>query len=185
MRATLNIVILSCAVLGGFAVGRAQQVSPEESRRWTKEVPPEVMQKWLTAMPRGSTPEDALKRSLRSPEIVNSLRVEEDIRQHSLPTSVQIDDVEQALSRQSCIGDLAHWARRYSYAVDYAHGRVNDDAVWFDLREAGRFGFQSERKIGKPRDFAEIDDRQFLIATGTYDLKSHRLTMDSCGQNRS
>lgn len=97
---------------------------------------------------------------------------------------MQIDAVETALSQAPCIGSLGQWSRRYSFAVNYMQGRVDDDAIRFVLREAGRYGFETGVRVGKPREFAEMDDRQFRIAAGIYHLHNHRLKIDACGNNR-
>jgi hypothetical protein len=179
-----SVFLASIAVVVLPAAGSAQQPTTEELERWTAEVPPEVMKTWLAAMPSGSSPQSALKEVLSSPELVNRLRAEDDIRQHAVPSAKQIDAVETALSHEPCIGNLGRWARRYSFAVDYSRGRVDDTAIWFNLREAGRYGFETGVRVGKPRDFPEVDDRQFRIATGTYHLNDHRLKIDACGNNR-
>ena len=180
----IDILLAGLAVVGASDTGHAQQPTPAEIKRWTREVPPKVMKRWLATMPRGSSPEQAMRTVLDRPQMLNSLRVDEDIRQHVLPTAKQINTTEKALSAESCIGNLIRWSRRYSFAIDYPNGRIDGDAIWFSLREAGRYGFHSGRQIGKPRDFAELDDRQFLIATGTYHLKTHRVKLDACGNNR-
>lgn len=154
-----------------------------ELKRWASEVPPDIMKRWLTTMPPGSLPEDAVKRALANPEALKSLRVEEDIKEYPLPKNEQIDSVERALSHRQCIGDLKKWARRYSFSIDYKTGHVDGNAIWFSFREAGRYGFHSGRQVGKPRDFAEVDDRQFMIAFGTYYLAEQRLKLDDCGNN--
>jgi hypothetical protein len=112
-----------------------------------------------------------------SPELSNRLQIEDEIIRHSLPTNAQIDAVENALAHKPCIGNLDHWARRFTYALDYEHGRIDDDVISFDFREAGRFGYHKGRKIGRPRDFAEVDDRQFLLAIGTYRLSAGKPKM--------
>lgn len=170
MAMAYRVLLANIVVVGMPVIGSAQQPTTEELKRWTAQVPPEMMESALTALSR--------------PDLVKSLRMDDDIENHALPSTKQIDTVETALSQAPCIGSLGQWSRQYSFAVDYPHGRVDDGAIRFILREAGRHGFETGVRVGKPSEFAEIDDRQFRIAAGIYYLNNYRLKIDACSNNR-
>jgi len=116
-------------------------------------------------------------------ELAKRLRAFEEDRSYPLPTRSDIDAADQVLARQPCIGKLNKWHRRYAGRIDWQNGRVDRDVLWFSFRQAGLYGYEAGRKVGRLADIAEIDDRQFRLASGTYNLRTRQVSFDSCGTN--
>lgn len=118
------------------------------------------------------------------------------------PTEAEMDRVEAALNQLPCVGDLGDWERRYYYVSKYfaeeldaankqgrepRPSRYNKSIVEFHLRQAHFEEFGSGRKgyAGYPPGSADIDDRDYRMAWGGYDLNTGKLHMADCGRNMS
>ena len=68
----------------------------------------------------------------------------------------------------------------------------NRDIVVVDLRQAGVFGYRRGRNLLPNPDprlrpgevIVTGDDRRYLVAFASYDVRLARLTMESCGPSR-
>jgi len=87
-----------------------------------------------------------------------------------------VDQIERRLAANACIGSLDLWQR------DYWFRPTDPSFIDFVLREAGVHGFKAERTIHAHGQFA-VDDRAFKFASGRYDVRSARLTVEFCGEN--
>jgi hypothetical protein len=100
------------------------------------------------------------------------------------PDSAMIDKLERKLSPNPCIGSLARWSRSYSFERDPESRRVVRRIVTFLYEEAGKFEFKAGRHIFAPGEVPiNLDDRQYMIAFGTYDLQSDKIEVGACGPN--
>lgn len=99
------------------------------------------------------------------------------------PSEDVVDRVEGVLSKAECVGSLGAWDRLYTNGQDTERGGIDPDKVAFSLREAGVHGFQARRSIVRPRDFYSIDDRPYRLVSGTDDIPTHSLTIESCTDN--
>ena len=104
-------------------------------------------------------------------------RLEASIRASGLPSEEQVDQLERQLAVVSCIDKIGRWERTYFFG----EGTIN-----FQLREAGKHGFESGRRIVRvdsPEAMPEIDDRNYLIARGSYRVAPQTLAIETCGPN--
>jgi hypothetical protein len=104
---------------------------------------------------------------------------------HRRPTSDLLDQVEAALARHPCVGDLHRWQRLYSFSTTGTgpNRSVDEGEIAFMLREAGVEGFKDERRTTAPHAFLAVDDRDYDVAFGTFDLRSRALMIEYCGAN--
>ena len=108
----------------------------------------------------------------------------------AVPQSVAlVDKIEAQLANDPCVGSLARWARHYRWRM--SPDGWDRTVVEIDLRQAGVFGFRQGRYIhlpqtgGRPADIIIMgDERRYLVAFASYDVRLDRLTMESCGPNR-
>ena len=112
------------------------------------------------------------------------------------PDAAVIDQIEAKLAKVRCVGPMNKWERHYSFAstqsllaqvVSFGQQRR-----WFDYRkikidyyQAGRYGFQSRRILFKGAEPSGIDDRQFDLVFGDYDIPTHTTVIWACGPNMS
>jgi hypothetical protein len=107
------------------------------------------------------------------------------------PSEVDIDRLESAIQSTKCIGWLDRWERHYFFrskpaqAGGYPHVRIVDESqIEFIYRQAGFAEFQARRLIhGDGSTVVAIDDRPYLYASGSYDVKSGRAALKYCGSN--
>jgi hypothetical protein len=103
-----------------------------------------------------------------------------------IPSEADVDRIERRFADHPCIRDAGRWDRTYFFGATDARDAVDKDRIDFRLREAGKFGLTAERRIVpvlSPEAMPEIDDRDYLIAFGSYRIASQTLTIDSCGPN--
>jgi hypothetical protein len=100
---------------------------------------------------------------------------------HRRPQPEIINQVENRLSREPCVGSLDRWERLYSFGQ--SGGEVDESVINFAYREAGRFGFVSGRRITSPDEWVNLDDRPYLIMTGYFVIGENRLVIRACGPN--
>lgn len=106
------------------------------------------------------------------------------------PSAVLVGRIEAVLSDNQCVGSLDRWARYYKWQS--GPDGPNRHIVEVDLRQAGVFGYRRGRYILpepnprlKPGEIIVTgDDRHYLVAFASYDVRLDRLTMDHCGPNR-
>lgn len=111
------------------------------------------------------------------------------------PAEVEIDRVEAALAKQSCVGELSGWQRQYYYHPKYfgeeveqakKEGRVPRSSrhirtlIGFDLRQgganaAGRISLESP-----PMDGAEAAQSGERRALGSYDIRTGAVELVRC-----
>lgn len=110
--------------------------------------------------------------------------------ERATPSVALVNRIEAALAENQCVGSLDRWARHYRWQGG-VHG-PNRDIVDVDLRQAGVFGYRRGRYILPNPDprlrpgeiIVTGDDRRYLVAFASYDIRLDRLTMESCGPNR-
>ena len=113
-------------------------------------------------------------------------RYQTSARTAGIPSEADVDRLERRFADHPCIRDAGRWDRTYFFGATDARDAVDKDRIDFRLREAGKFGLTAERRIVpvlSPEAMPEIDDRDYLIAFGTYRIASQTLTIDSCGPN--
>ena len=97
------------------------------------------------------------------------------------PSASLVDRVESRLASHPCVGDLRRWQRLYSFAVTRPSFTASDQSrVAFVFRQAGVYGFVSGRRITAPEICVQIDDRNYNMVSGYYDLRSERLVIEFC-----
>ena len=100
------------------------------------------------------------------------------------PPRGALDYLESQLSHIGCVGDLAHWERRYAYRERVQETVYSLDTAIVDiqLKQAGKFGFKPGRSfVDGP--LIEPDDRRYRVVIGSYDLLRHELKIEVCGPN--
>ncbi len=110
-------------------------------------------------------------------------RLKASIQTHPLPPVRLVARIERGLQNDPCIGSMARWYRRYSYGLDHERGVVDPNIVWFTFHQAGAYQFRAGRSIQEPREDDSLDDRPYLVASGTYDVAADRLAVEMCGPN--
>jgi hypothetical protein len=102
------------------------------------------------------------------------------------PSEADVDRLESQFAAVPCLGDAGRWDRTYFFGANDARDAVDKGKIDFRLREAGKYGLAAERRIVSvlsPQAMPEIDDRDYLIASGSYRIASQTLTIDACGPN--
>jgi hypothetical protein len=99
---------------------------------------------------------------------------------NSKPNEATVERIERKLAGKPCILSLDRWTRSYVYPI--SDGKIYDRVIAIDLEQPGISGRGPGRFIlDKPS--TRIDDRQFRIASATYDIASDTLLIDYCGWN--
>jgi len=101
------------------------------------------------------------------------------------PSVALVNRIEALALRDSCVRPLDQWWRQYVFAVTYGpKGReVHRNVVQVSMIEAGHNGHRAGRFIVAQPAPPELDDSQFKLAFGEYDIASGRFTRWVCGQN--
>ena len=108
----------------------------------------------------------------------------------STPSAALVARIETVLAEDPCVGALDRWARYYKWRREV--NGPNREIVEIDLRQAGVFGYRRGRYMLPEPDprlrpgeiIITADDRRYLVAFASYDVRLHQLTMESCGPNR-
>ena len=100
------------------------------------------------------------------------------------PTRAVINQIEGRLRAIKCVGPLSKWERSYWYSRDRA-GHVDHNSVEIDLRQAGFEEFKHGRYVldAAPTRIFDVDDRDYEIAFGSFDVSKERISLQSCGPN--
>lgn len=102
----------------------------------------------------------------------------------ALPTTESINRIEEVLARDNCILTMQRWNRQYYFRVNAYTRELDRSKVDFVYRQAGRFGLKATREITTfEQAMVEIDDRDYLMAYGYYDISSDRVSLTRCGEN--
>lgn len=112
--------------------------------------------------------------------------------QNPSPTAFQVQQLEVALAKDDCIGDLARWERRYQFKIDVnrrspQYGIVQADVIAFKLRRAeGSDAIQPRRVVlpAKPSLSYEVDDRPGYAAGGQFNTASGKISMGYCSWSK-
>jgi hypothetical protein len=110
------------------------------------------------------------------------------------PDARLADEIEAKLSKIGCIGPMSRWERHYSYsarpstlATMLTLGRSN---LWFnynsieiDYRQAGFEEFRSRRVLYSGLEPVAIDDRNYDLVLGHYDVPARTAYIWACGPN--
>ena len=101
------------------------------------------------------------------------------------PSAALVSRIEALALRDSCVGSLDRWWREYAFAVTYGPKgiEVHRNVVQVSMIEAGHHGHRAGRFIVAEPAPPELDDSQFKLAFGEYDIASGRFTRWVCGQN--
>ncbi|WP_156405458.1 hypothetical protein [Sphingomonas sp. Root710] len=112
------------------------------------------------------------------------------------PEPVVIDKIERSLSIIPCVGQMSRWARLYNYKSEpsFLAGFVNlsDTGRWYDFSkieityfQAGIEGYRTGRILHSGTPMVDIDDREYDLVRGEYDIASKRARIWACGPNMS
>lgn len=112
------------------------------------------------------------------------------VQNSGTPSAALVHRIETVLAEDPCVGSLDRWARYYRW--QQGRDGPNREVVDIDLRQAGIFGYRRGRYILSEPDprlkpgeiIIEGDDRRYLVAFASYDVRLDQLTMESCGPNR-
>ncbi len=106
--------------------------------------------------------------------------------ERTVPDEAVIDGIERELSGHACIGDVDQWERIYFFARDHDSIREAADTnkIWIRFKQAGVHEFRAGRRIVTFDEGAGgIDDRQYRMVSGDYDVSSGRISIEHCGWN--
>lgn len=105
----------------------------------------------------------------------------ERIQEYPAPSLAAVEPLERALKEIECIGNLDRWKRRYAFSLP---SRIVDETIIdFQLKEAGRAGIQPGIEQTFPGAFIGNDDTPTKIASGHFDRRTGRVTLEMCGEN--
>jgi hypothetical protein len=109
----------------------------------------------------------------------------EKANRHRRPPTALVDSVEARLTTHPCVGQLARWQRLYSFgmpdrSLPDAAG-VDERMVAFRLREAGVYGFKSERRVTPPLVWVNIDERSYDFVDGSFNVATGEVLIEHCG----
>ncbi len=122
---------------------------------------------------------------LKDPKTLKRVRAILLAEKHPPPPAKLLDSVEANLTAlgDNCVGNPKQWYRSYSYALDHEKGGVDTNSVWITLRRGGHYQAKVGTRDAKALDELGIDDSQYEIATGDYDVRRQKVTLDDCGPN--
>lgn len=116
------------------------------------------------------------------------------------PPQTIVSRIELHLEQDPCVGSLDRWARFYRWGTrpsDFTGPSLppaadRHEEVEIVLREAGKFGYRpgsfiepSPPSLKENEIYMEHDDRDYLIAFGTYTVAKDTLELATCGSNLS
>lgn len=109
------------------------------------------------------------------------------------PQSRTVDEIEAKLSKVPCIGSMSRWERHYSFASKpFLGGLFGWRTRWYDYnkvairyRQAGFEEFKARRIFHHGDEPLGIDDREYDVAFGHYELPTRTAFMWACGPNMS
>jgi hypothetical protein len=103
------------------------------------------------------------------------------------PLPQYLDKIERELGTVRCVGDIRRWERRYAYHEWITDGgsvyHLDSAVIDFELKEAGKSGFQPGREFVDGPLVKGPDDGAFKVVFGAYDFRRNRLTVNYCGPN--
>lgn len=111
------------------------------------------------------------------------------------PDARLADEIEAKLKNVSCVGPMNRWERHYTYssrpsllALVLSFGTsnrwLNYESVDIAYYQAGFAEFRGGRVLGH-RSPPKIDDRQYNLVFGHYDIPDHTAYIWACGPNLS
>lgn len=100
------------------------------------------------------------------------------------PTPAIINQIEDRLKALKCVAPVGKWERSYWYSRDKA-GHVDRNSIEIDLRQAGFEEFKHGRYIldAPPIRIFDVDDRDYEIAFGSFNVSKKHIRLQSCGPN--
>jgi hypothetical protein len=98
------------------------------------------------------------------------------------PKASDIDAIEASLSGNACVKSIHRWQRFYAFDGN-KHKGLDLSRIRFEYRSAGKFGFVDSRNVSATEDWVNLDDRQYDMVLGTYDVPNSRLNVEYCGPN--
>jgi hypothetical protein len=112
------------------------------------------------------------------------------------PDARMVDEIEAKLAKVPCIGPMSRWERHYSFSSDpsdlTAILTFGGWWRWFDYnsidisyRQAGFEEFRSRRILYHGWEPVGIDDRNFKLVLGHYDVPTRKAYIWACGPNFS
>jgi hypothetical protein len=80
---------------------------------------------------------------------------------------------------------MDRWERRYWFSQAGQASAPDNSTIDFDFRQAGFEEFRAGRNIHSAPHLGvfDVDDREYNLAVGTYDVKADRLSIEACGPN--
>ena len=112
------------------------------------------------------------------------------------PDSATVDQIEAKLTKVPCIGSMSRWSRLYYYEshptffAEASH--FTERARWYDYQkiqiqyfQAGFEGYRPGRVLYRGSPDIGIDDRDYNLVDGEYDIPSHTAHIWACGPNMS
>jgi hypothetical protein len=112
------------------------------------------------------------------------------------PDATVADEIEAKLARVPCVGPISRWERHYSFASRPSAWAelltFSKAGRWFDYNkveiryhQAGFEEFRSRRIIHRGAELMGIDDRDFDLVFGEYDIPNRTAVIWACGPNMS
>lgn len=107
------------------------------------------------------------------------------------PETRTADEIEARLSKVPCIGPMSRWERHYSFASKpFLDGLFGWQNRWYDYstieisyRQAGFDEFRPRRVLYHGSEPLGIDDRNYELVFGHYDIPAHTAYIWACGPN--
>ncbi|MEA2998960.1 MAG: hypothetical protein QOK17_793 [Sphingomonadales bacterium] len=98
-----------------------------------------------------------------------------------LPNIDDVENIERLLDHVPCYSPLDKWFREYLFARRGDH--LDKKWIYFSFYQAGIYGYRAGRARIKLGNTFKFDDRPYDVASGRYEVATHRLILDYCGPN--
>lgn len=109
------------------------------------------------------------------------IAISEAMLDRRVPSDKALDNLEAILSKDTSVGNVSKWSRRYSFGLNKEMA-LSPDKIRFSLRKSNKY--IGTRKSLTYRMFAELDDSQFYRVDGYYNVQSRELKITYRGPNK-
>jgi hypothetical protein len=99
-----------------------------------------------------------------------------------IPRLSDVVAAERSVSKTRCVGRIGRWERRYAFAARHSPTRLDTGTIEFALRSP-HDGVLPGRHRVSPGHLFTVDDGFFTAASGTYSIRTHKVTFAYCGSN--
>jgi hypothetical protein len=100
-----------------------------------------------------------------------------------LPVRPEVKAIEGELNKFPCIDDIQIWKRQYFYAYSKKDKTFDRNIVKFYLESSAGDRVIPGVILLPPGGLPNLDDRDIMIASGTFDKVTGVLKLKQCGRN--